>query len=161
VTQSLIHLLLLIILANGAPVILRALLKDKLDTPLDFGRKLPDNRPVFGRSKTWRGAVGAIILTSVGAVALGYGISTGAQVAIYALIGDLLSSFSKRRLGLAPSSMAPLLDQIPESLLPAIMMMDSFELDVQSVILLVCLFIVLELLLSYVLFKLGIRKRPY
>jgi len=157
----LIHLLLLIIIANGAPIILCAIMGNYLDFAIDFGYRLPDNNPLFGSSKTWRGVVAAVIFTSIAAILIGYPASTGAQVAIYAALGDILSSFIKRRLGMAPSSMAPLLDQVPESFLPAVMLMDTFELDLQSIIILVCVFIVVELLLSGIFFKLGIRKRPY
>lgn len=158
---NLVQLLLLIIIANGAPIILRAIMGNCLDFAIDFGYRLPDNNPLFGSSKTWRGVVAAIIFTSIGAVLIGYPAFTGAQVAIYAVLGDILSSFVKRRLGMAPSSMAPLLDQVPESFLPAVMLMDTFELDLHSIIILVCVFIVVELILSAIFFKLGIRKRPY
>lgn len=161
VTINLIHLLLLIIIANGAPIILRALMGKRLNLAIDFGLKLPDNRPLFGNSKTWRGVIAAVIFTSIGAVLLGYSALTGIRIAIYAVLGDVLSSFIKRRLGMAPSSMAPLLDQVPESLLPAVMLMGTFDLEIQSIIILVSMFIILELLLSYIFFKLGIRKRPY
>ena len=100
-------------------------------------------------------------MTSITAVLIGYPASIGAQIAIYSMLGDILSSFIKRRLGMAPSSMAPLLDQVPESLLPAVMLMDTFELDLQSIVVLVCVFIIVELFLSYIFFKLGIRTRPY
>lgn len=140
---------------------MRSLLHHRLDTAVDFGYILPDHHPVFGESKTWRGFAGAIIVTAIAAMALGYGAGTGALIAVYALAGDLFSSFIKRRSGMAPSSMAPVLDQVPESLLPALMMMDRFDLDMQSIIIIVCLFFVLELLLSYIFFRLGIRKRPY
>ena len=160
-STNLIHLLLLIIIANGAPVVLSALMGKRLDSAIDCGFRLPDNKPVLGSSKTWRGVIGAIVFTSIGAVLLGYSVPVGTQIALYAVLGDIISSFIKRRMGMAPSSMAPLIDQVPESLLPALMLMDSFELDYQSIIILVCLFIVIELLLSLVFFKLGIRKRPY
>jgi len=160
-SSNLIHLLLLIIIANGAPIILRALMGKRLDFAIDCGRRLHDNNPILGSSKTWRGIIGAIVFTSIGAVLLGYAAATGALIAIYAVLGDLLSSFIKRRLGMAPSSMAPLLDQVPESLLPALMLMDTFEVGFQSIIILVCVFILLELILSIILFKLGIRSRPY
>jgi CDP-2,3-bis-(O-geranylgeranyl)-sn-glycerol synthase len=133
----------------------------RLDFAIDCGRRLADNNRILGNSKTWRGVVGAIIVTPVGAVLLGYPASTGALIAVYAVLGDILSSFIKRRLGLAPSSMAPLLDQVPESLLPALMFMDTFGMNYQSIIILVCIFVVMELLLSIILFKLGIRKTPY
>ena len=160
-SMHLIHLLLLIIIANGAPIILRSLMKSRLNSPVDFGYRLPDNYPLLGKSKTWRGVAGAIVFTSVGAVLLGYPLTTGFLVAIYAVAGDLLSSFIKRRLGMAPSSMAPLLDQVPESLFPALMLQDVFELNMESIIILVCAFVIAELLLSYVFYKLGIRKQPY
>jgi len=140
---------------------MRALLHHRLDTAIDFGYILPDHHPVFGESKTWRGFFGGIIVTAIAAMALGYGAGAGVLIAVYALVGDLFSSFIKRRFGMAPSSMAPLLDQVPESLLPALMMMDRFDLDMQSIIIIVCSFFVLELLLSYIFFRLGIRKRPY
>jgi hypothetical protein len=44
----------------------------------------------------------------------------GLLVAATAMIGDLFSSFAKRRMKLAPGSTALGLDQIPESLLPVI-----------------------------------------
>jgi CDP-2,3-bis-(O-geranylgeranyl)-sn-glycerol synthase len=161
VTVELIHLLLLIIIANGAPIILRALMGSKLDFALDLGYRLPDREPLFGCSKTWRGVVGAFVFTPIAAILLGYSLSTGAMVAVYAVCGDLVSSFTKRRLGMAPSSMAPLLDQVPESLLPALMLKQRFNLDFHSILILVSMFVVVELVLSYILFKLGIRKRPY
>jgi CDP-2,3-bis-(O-geranylgeranyl)-sn-glycerol synthase len=73
----------------------------------------------------------------------------------------VFSSFIKRRLDMAPHSMAPLLDQVPESLLPALMLRHTFGMDAVSIIILVAAFVVAELLLSLVLFKLGIRKKPY
>ena len=42
----------------------------------------------------------------------------GALVAAMAMLGDLFSSFLKRRMGLAPSRQAIGLDQIPESCFP-------------------------------------------
>lgn len=161
VTQDQIQLLLLIIVANGAPIVLRALLKNRFDTAIDFGYRLAGNSPLFGKSKTWRGFTGSVVITSIGAVLLGYSMATGALIAVYAILGDLFSSFIKRRLGLAPSSMAPLLDQVPESLLPALMLKDSFGLDTKDIMILVSVFIVAELILSKVLYKLGIRNRPY
>ena len=156
-----IHLLLLIIIANGAPIILRTLIKNRLDLPVDFGFHLPDGKPLFGKSKTWRGIAGAVVFAGCGALLLGYPPYTGMLVAIYSLSGDLISSFIKRRLGMQTSSMAPLLDQVPESLFPAIMLRDAFGLETESIIILVCAFVIAELLLSWIFFKLGIRKKPY
>ena len=155
------ELLLLIIIANGAPILIRVLLHDRFDRAVDFGQKMPDGRHVFGSSKTWRGIFAALISTGLAAPVLGHPVEVGLLVALYAVAGDLISSFIKRRLKMAPSSMAPILDQVPESLLPAIMLKQHFGLDYFGVIQLVLIFIILELLLSHILYKWGIRKRPY
>ncbi|HHO58810.1 MAG TPA: CDP-archaeol synthase, partial [Thiotrichales bacterium] len=131
------QLLLLIIIANGAPILIRDLFLDCCHVAVDFGRKLPDGQPLFGASKTWRGIVAALLITTVVSVVLGYPAKTGLMIAAFAVLGDLSSSFIKRRLAMKPSSMAPLLDQVPESLFPALMVREVFHLDISSVMLLV------------------------
>lgn len=160
-TIELLQLLLLIIIANGAPILASLLLNDSFDLAVDFNQVLPDKRPVFGSSKTWRGIIAALVATAAAAWLFGYHPETGVLVASYAVLGDLVSSFIKRRLSMPPSSMAPLLDQVPESLFPAFMMMAVFNLDILAVILLVLIFIIIELGLSHILYKWGVRKRPY
>ena len=158
---ELLQLLLLIIIANGAPILIQALLNDTFNNAVDFGHKFLDKRRIFGASKTWRGIIAACIATTIAAWLLEHTLTTGLLVAIYAISGDLTSSFIKRRLGKPVSSMAPLLDQVPESLFPALMMMQTFKLDTFAIIQLVLAFIIIELLLSHVLYKWGIRKQPY
>lgn len=160
-SSGFVHLLLLIIVANGAPVLMRFFLQGRLETPVDFGAMLPDGRRLFGGSKTWRGVVGAILATAVIAVLMGYSMRIGVLVAIFAILGDLISSFIKRRLGLKQSCMAPLLDQAPESLLPSMVLMHEFALDDIQVIALVAVFVIVELILSMLLYRLGVRTRPY
>ena len=61
-----------------------------------------------------------------------------------------MSSFVKRRLGLASSSMAFALDQIPESILPAISLRAYIPLGLIDIVAIVLIFLVGELALSYV-----------
>ena len=124
-------------------------------------RKLGKTLNKVGINGFLLGIFAAIFATSVAAWLLGYSLITGSLVAIYAMLGDLLSSFIKRRLAMAPSSAAPFLDQVPESFFPAFMMMQVFNLEISSVILLVLIFIIMELAISHVLYFWGIRKRPY
>lgn len=159
--QAFIDLLLLIIVANATPIILRDLLAPKRGASIDFGYRLSDGQAVFGSSKTWRGVVGAIIVTALVASILDRSAVTGALIGLLAMSGDLCASFIKRRLGMAPSSMALFLDQIPESLLPALVLKQSFGLTAAELMVLIVLFILFELISSYILYRLGIRKRPY
>lgn len=154
-------ILLLIIIANGAPVILRKLLGSRFAWPLDGNIRLPDNRPLFGPSKTWRGVIAAILFTVLAALLLGFSAKIGAIIGITAMLGDLLSSFLKRRLNIEPSGMALGLDQIPEALLPLLALSSEFELDASRVFALAGIFLLLDLTLSPILYKLRIRKRPY
>jgi len=160
-TAEFLQLLLSIIIANAAPILLRVLLNDRFDLAVDFGFRLPDNRRIFGPSKTWRGIFAAIAATSVAAWMFGYSPQTGLLIAIYAIFGDLFSSFIKRRIAMAPSSRAPLLDQVPESLFPAFMMRNEFDLNLISITWLVLIFVIIDLTVSRILFKWGVRKRPY
>ncbi len=161
ITVELLPLLLLIIIANGAPILARRLLKNSFELAVDFGQKLPDKNRLFGSSKTWRGISASLLATPLAAWLMGHSPETGLLIASYAIAGDLFSSFIKRRLSMKPSSMAPLLDQVPESLLPAYMLMAEFNLDSSAVTLLVLIFIIIELLLSHILYRYGVRKQPY
>ena len=147
-TVELLQLLLLIIIANGAPVVIRVLLNEGFNLAVDFGQKLPDNKWIFGPSKTWRGVFAAFVATPTVAWLLGHSPETGLLVAVYAIFGDLVSSFIKRRLAMQPGTQAPLLDQVPESLFPALMMKQTFNLDILSVILLVLIFVIIDMVLS-------------
>lgn len=156
-----VHLLLLIIIANGAPVFVSYVCGSCCAWPVDFGKLLFDGQPVLGKSKTWRGLLAAMTVTPVCAWLLGHSPETGGLIAVFSMLGDLLSSFIKRRMKISPSSMSLFLDQVPEALLPAVVVMNVFYLDIVSVVLLVSLFVVAELLLSRILYKWGVRQRPY
>jgi CDP-2,3-bis-(O-geranylgeranyl)-sn-glycerol synthase len=83
------------------------------------------------------------------------------QFGLWSLTGDLLSSFTKRRLSIAPSGRAPGIDQVPEALLPLLVLRDSLGLDGPAIIATVALFIGGGLALSQALFHAGVRDRPY
>jgi len=153
--------LLLLFVANGAPVVARQLMADRLAWPIDRARLFIDGRPLLGSSKTWRGVVSALLFTSSVAMLLGLPWMFGILFALYAMFGDLFSSFIKRRCGIEPSGRALGLDQIPESLLPLLLLQSQLELGWFEIILLVILFIALGLLLSRLLYRLHVRKRPY
>jgi len=153
--------LLLLGVANGTPVLAKRFLGKRYGTSLDGGLKFPDGRPIFGPSKTVRGVVLSVIFTVLAALLLGFEWITGAGLAAASMLGDLVSSFVKRRLGLRVHSQAFGIDQIPESLLPLLLMRDHLGLESGDIILIVAAFIALELALSRLLFKLHIRDRPY
>ncbi|HQC73688.1 MAG TPA: CDP-archaeol synthase, partial [Candidatus Competibacteraceae bacterium] len=128
---------------------------------LDGGRVLADGQRLFGTTKTWRGLLAAVLMTGSGALLLGVPAAVGALIGLLAMAGDLLSSFIKRRLGRPSSSMMLGLDQVPEALLPLLAVREAFALDAPAIVVTVIAFLLLDLLLSQVLYRLGIRQRPY
>ncbi|MBR0914592.1 CDP-archaeol synthase [Bradyrhizobium japonicum] len=151
----------LLTLANGAPVIAKKVLGPRFAFPLDRGALFFDGRPVFGASKTVRGIVASLVVTPIGAAALGLNYELGVLMAIVAMAGDLFSSFLKRRMSLPPSSQAMGLDQVPESLFPLLACRDMLGLSYADVFVAVVIFFAGELAISRVLYMLRFRDQPY
>jgi CDP-2,3-bis-(O-geranylgeranyl)-sn-glycerol synthase len=102
--------------ANAAPVLFGG------GRPIDGGKQFLDGKPLFGPHKTIRGFTSGMVIGTLigwaqeflapnvglpqGNTFLGFVLSLGA------LIGDLIGSFIKRRLGIKPGSHLPVSDQI-------------------------------------------------
>lgn len=153
--------LLLLLSANGAPILARNLFGGIADRPVDGDYVAADGRRLLGPTKTWRGVLAAVLVTALMAWLLAYPPQLGAGLALGAMAGDLLASFCKRRLGLAPSARARGLDQIPEAALPLWLMHRSLGIDWVEGLLIVLLFVGTDIVLSRLLYRLRIRRRPY
>lgn len=159
--QDVLVVLLLIIVANGAPILVRFILGEHLSSPVDFNHNFIDGKRIFGNSKTWVGFFSIPILSILAAWILGLATEIGVLLGIGVMLGDLFSSFTKRRLGMRESSMALGLDQIPESLFPLLLVSSVFDFTLYEIVVGVVSFIIIELLVSRVLFWLNIRKQHY
>lgn len=158
---TLLLLLLILGLCNGAPIIAAAILKKRWNRPVDGGCRLADGRPVFGESKTLRGLLVAVMVAGFAAGLLGFGFVFGTIFGAMSMLGDLTTSFIKRRLNIGVSDQALLLDQIPESLIPLLYAQQIGLLAGWEALIGIVIFTVVELLISPVLHKLRIRKRPF
>ena len=85
----------------------------------------------------------------------------GALFAFLSLWGDMLSSFTKRRMGLASSARAVWLDQLPEALLPMVMAWYWLPLPLWEAVAVALLFALSNMLFSPLFYRLGIRKQPH
>ena len=159
--RLIVELLLLLAAANGTPVLAKRLFGDVLAYPLDGGRVFLDGRPLFGSSKTIRGIATSIVATASLATLVATTFTAGLVIGVAAMAGDLVSSFFKRRLGYASSSRVFGVDQIPESLLPAVVGKGLLGLSLIDIMLVVAVFLVGEIVLSWILFRLHIRDQPY
>ena len=77
------------------------------------------------------------------------------------MLGDALSSFVKRRLNIASGGRATGIDQIPEALLPLLVVRGALGLSLPEVAAITLVFFVLEIPLARLFFRLGLRDRPH
>ena len=96
--------------ANAVPVLAGG------GTKMDFGKNFFDGKRIFGNNKTFRGfffgwAVG-VGVGLVECVLFGFPILFSVLTPLGALLGDLVGAFLKRRLGIAPGGLLPIVDQV-------------------------------------------------
>ncbi|MGA7979071.1 MAG: CDP-archaeol synthase [Chromatiaceae bacterium] len=154
-------LLLVIIAANGAPIVVDDLLGRRWAWPIDGGLVLRDGHRLLGASATVRGVVVAVVVAAGLSALLGHSMPLGALIGLLAMAGDAFSSFVKRRLGLEPGEMALGLDQIPECLLPLLAVAEDYRLGWGEISVLVLSFTLFDVLVSRLLYRYHLRKRPY
>ena len=156
-----LRLLLLLAVANSAPIAAKRLLGDRWSAPLDGALRFVDGRPLLGSSKTVRGFVAAVVASAAAALPLGLPVGVGTALGALAMLGDALSSFTKRRLDIAPSGRATGIDQIPEALLPLLGLQAALGLSLLQIAAITLAFFVLEIPLARLVYRLGLRDRPY
>jgi len=156
-----LQLLLLIGIANGIPIFTKKQWGEKYNWPMDGGKRFIDDQPLLGPSKTLRGVILSVSLTPFAAMLINIPWQIGLLIGLFAMLGDLFSSFIKRRLRRPSSSMALGLDQIPESLFPLLACQTSLSLSWTSIVFMVLLFFIGELVISRILFKFNWRDTPY
>ncbi|MGQ9640728.1 MAG: CDP-2,3-bis-(O-geranylgeranyl)-sn-glycerol synthase [Candidatus Bathycorpusculaceae bacterium] len=150
--------------ANALPVIMGGGL------PLDFGKSFFDGKPIFGRNKTFKGFFsGLAVGTFVGFAEKAFinypkdvhGFQFGLLLSLGALLGDLIGAFIKRRLGLAPGELLPVVDQI-DFIVGALFL--ALPLGIVSFQLAVVVLIItppIHLLTNFVAYKLGLKNNPW
>jgi len=147
--------------ANMAPLLLVKLVKRR--HPLDFGYRLFDGKRVLGDSKSFEGSMvgiasGFLIGLIIGRPLLGFTLGLGS------MIGDSAGSFIKRRLGIEPGGLLPLIDQLSffiGALTLAYLVGFGSELSISKVFFLLLLTPVLHVFSNALAFKLGLKSKPY
>lgn len=127
--------MILLWFVNLAPPLLVVLFDYRWTAPIDGGYLLPDGRPLFGKHKTIRGVLAGIICGGSIGLALSFPLWLGLAAGSLSMAGDLVTSFVKRRMAFTSGSVVPGLDQIPEGLLPFILIGPYYSLTVGYVLL--------------------------
>ncbi|OZG72214.1 hypothetical protein BTA51_17425 [Hahella sp. CCB-MM4] len=155
-----LKLFTLLVIVNGAPILARNVFPS-WNAAIDQGRKAWDKRPWLGKSKTWRGLLAGISAGILTAFLLGFPWLHGLLLSAVSLSGDILTSFIKRRLDLKPSSQAPILDQFLEVSLPLGAAQYLYPLPTLNAIGVLVAFVVFNWGISPLLYRMGLRKKPY
>jgi CDP-2,3-bis-(O-geranylgeranyl)-sn-glycerol synthase len=146
--------------SNTTPIFVKKI--NFLNNPVDFGLSFKGQR-IFGDNKTWRGLISGTLIGTIMALVLGESIYVGMILGFGALLGDLIGSFTKRRLGLAPSKPSLLLDQTPYVIVPILLYKIFYDLPLSmtQVIYLVVISMVIHRLSNIIYYKLGIKEVPH
>lgn len=148
-------------IANGTPVIFGG------GPPIDGHKNLPDGNRVFGDGKTILGFVTGIIGGSfIGLVQTLFwsrpgGWEVGLLLSLGALIGDMMGSFFKRRIGLSRGEPLPGLDQL-EFIAGAVILGSLLSFPSWEVLAVLFVFTpLIHLGANFVSCKMGFKQEPY
>ncbi len=149
-------------IANAAPVVLGG------GKSIDGGRQFIDGRRIFGAGKTVQGFVAGLaagtfvgLLQGIAVGPLPDYLALGFLLALGALLGDLLGSFIKRRLGIKRGGAAPGLDQL-SFVLVALLAASPLALPSWEIVLTIIIITPpIHLATNFGGYKLGLKRRPY
>jgi len=147
------------------------LLKGK--TPIDFGKKFVDGRPIFGKGKTIRGFFLSVLFgTFIGLLQAMYQsvdpsfliAQTGFVFGLcfFAMFGDLAASFLKRRLNIKRGKALPLLDQW--DFIIGALVFAAVVGRLPNLIQIITIFVitpVLHVSLNFLVYKLNLKEVPW
>ncbi|MFB3888594.1 MAG: CDP-2,3-bis-(O-geranylgeranyl)-sn-glycerol synthase [Candidatus Bathyarchaeia archaeon] len=145
--------------ANGAPVLGGG------GKPMDFGRNFVDGKRIFGTNKTFRGFFfGLGIGVGVGVVdclLFGFPWLFSVLSPLGALLGDLTGAFLKRRLGIAPGGLLPVVDQIDFVVGAIVFCLPLGLLSWELTLAVLLITPPIHLLTNFVAYKLKLKKNPW
>ena len=171
-----IYLMLPVAFANMAPVIVKNIFNN-LKVPIDFNRKI-NNKPIFGKNKTFRGLVFGIIfaviiafiqfifynnniLVDLAIIDYSNWLLIGFLMGFGAVFGDLIESFIKRRLDYGPGESFVPFDQIDFVIGALIFIYPLIVLSLNKIIIILLLSFVLHIMVNHIAFYSGIRKEKW
>ena len=162
--------------ANMAPVIVKNIF-NKLKVPIDFNKKI-NNKPVFGRNKTFRGLIFGVLFAIVTAylqfllhsnnifvdisiVDYSNWLSIGFLLGFGAIFGDLVESFVKRRMDYKPGKAFVPFDQLDFVIGALIFVAPLVVLSLNKVIIILILSFILHMIVNHIAYYTGIRNEKW
>ena len=135
---------------------------------MDFGRSFYDGKRIFGNNKTFRGfffgwdvGIGVGLVEGLVFGFQHYPVLFSVLIPLGALLGDLTGAFLKRRIGIAPGGLLPIVDQV-DFVVGAIVF--SIPLAIISWELAVTVLLItppIHLFTNYLAYKMKLKRNPW
>jgi CDP-2,3-bis-(O-geranylgeranyl)-sn-glycerol synthase len=148
--------------ANATPVLVGG------GKRMDFGKDFVDGKRIFGNNKTFRGF---FFGWSVGiGVGLVEGLVFGFQyfpvlfsllIPLGALLGDLTGAFVKRRMGIAPGGLLPIVDQIDFVIGAVVFSLPLTLIGWEVAVTVMLITPPIHLFTNFLAFKLKLKRNPW
>lgn len=142
-------------------------------TPLDFGKKFFDGKPIFGSGKTFKGffwgitigtGIGFLIMTFLPQHAIAFTkdfVLFGFLLSVGAILGDIIASFFKRRNGIEQGKEVLFLDQLDFAMGGMIFGSVLYVPDFYEILAVCIVTLVVHKASNYIAFKLKLKKVPW
>jgi CDP-2,3-bis-(O-geranylgeranyl)-sn-glycerol synthase len=140
-------------IANMAPVFIKG------RRPIDFRKEWKGKR-LLGKGKTWGGLIGGIVLGAITGFFLG-NFQLGLAVSAGALLGDILESFIKRRVGIKSGQTWWVFDQTDYVIGGIIVGSFVQPIALKPAIILLIILPLLHPLVNYIGYKLKVKKNKF
>lgn len=155
-------------IANATPPVFARIRRiHKYHRPVDGGKKLK-GKEIFGEGKTWLGLISGVLagtafgfLQSLTNVQPMMTLKLALALSLGALIGDMVGSFIKRRLGFGRGKAVPLLDQLDFLLGAFILSSLVVGINFSYLIILLVITPIVHLGANIIGYKLKIKKVPW
>ena len=145
--------------ANATPVLAGGGIK------MDFGKNFMDGKRIFGNNKTFRGfffglAIG-ILVGAMDVVAFHFPVLFALLIPLGALLGDLTGAFLKRRLGIAPGGLLPIVDQVDFVIGAVVFSIPLAVINWEVAVTVLLITPPIHLFTNYLAYKMKLKRHPW
>ncbi len=132
---------------------------------IDFGTNFVDGKRLFGKNKTFRGFFfGLAVGVAVGLIEytlFDYPFLFSLLSPLGALMGDLVAAFLKRRIGIAPGGLLPVVDQIDFVIGAIVFSLPLAILYLELAVMVIIITPPIHLLTNFFAYKLKLKNNPW
>ena len=133
---------------------------------MDFGKVWIDGRPLLGTHKTLRGFFAGLIIGTLVGIGLSFlfknqSPTLGFTLSLGAIIGDVMGAFLKRRLGLEPGALLPVVDQVDFVVGAILFALPITAPSLNMILIILILTIPMHFLTNAIAFLLHLKEKPW